>query len=273
MHPRSSPSMLVAAVHSTAAVLIASSATADVVGLMANLRTVSGGYLVNVFAVTDNASDGLTSISGGQTGLIRAIGGNFIQGNATVGSTTQAVWKPTGTSTSAAQSWTTLDSFLTVGGGYNTSTGIYAANGGTLGDPSWNAPGPLDEEGNPTVLSGFSTPSFPGFDNPFLNVIPPTAGWFIVGFYSPARTLAGITNRIAATSDAALQGEFGFMLAQFYVPPETTAIEFNNMRPWVRRLDGSGHSQILSLTITVPAPGAIVLLGIAGMSRSRRRRD
>ena len=93
-----------------------------------------------------------------------------------------------------------------------------------------------------------------------------------MGFYSLARTLAGTTNRIAAISDAALQGEFGFVLAQFYVPPETTLIEFNNMRPSVRRSDGSAHSPILSLTITVPAPGAVVLLGIAGMSGSRRRR-
>jgi hypothetical protein len=270
MHPRSRPSILVAAAPFTAAVLIASSATADVVGLIANLRTVSGGYLVNVFAVTDNASDALLAIWGGQTGTIRAIGGNFIQGTATSSSGTQAVWRPL-----LNQSWTTLDSFLTVGGSYLTGTGAYRANGATSGDPPWVV-SYVDPDNQSNTANSFDVPShspdYPGFENPYLNVIPPAAGWFSVGSVSPARSLAAATNRVAATSEAALQGEFGFMLAQFYVPPETTLIEFNNMRPSVRRSDGSGHSPTLSLTITVPAPGAVVLLGIAGMCRPRRRR-
>ncbi|MFM9144405.1 MAG: hypothetical protein ACKORL_03300, partial [Phycisphaerales bacterium] len=106
---------------------LAATASADFVGWTANVRTVSGGFLVNVFAVVDNSTDVLLNVAGGSPGLPSAgyvrtnSSGGFLQGTGA-----QSVFAPSG-----SQNWTTLDSFLTVGGGFNTTTNAWLGNSAT----------------------------------------------------------------------------------------------------------------------------------------------
>jgi hypothetical protein len=98
---------------------VATVANADFIGWTANVRNVSGGYLINVFAVTDNSTDVILNVYGGTPGTP---GAGFITTNSAggfkQGAGAQGVWAPSG-----SQNWTTLDSFLTVGGSFNTITG------------------------------------------------------------------------------------------------------------------------------------------------------
>ena len=47
---------------------VATVANADFIGWTANVRNVSGGYLINVFAVTDNSTDVILNVYGGTAG-------------------------------------------------------------------------------------------------------------------------------------------------------------------------------------------------------------
>jgi len=241
---------------------IASSASADFLGWTSNVRSVSGGFLVNVFAVTNNSSDVILNVFGGTAGTANA---GFITTNSTggflQGADAQSVFAPSG-----SQSWTTLDSFLTVGGGLNTSTGLWTANSGSTGDPPWNVSGP---DG---TVSSFGTPSDPGagFTNPNTNSIPATAGWFLVGTSSPARSLASLSNRTVSSGTDAAAGTLGMMVAQFYVAELSATKTINwKMGASLKRTDGSVSSGTFQMTI--PAPGALALLGVGGLAARRRR--
>ena len=241
---------------------IASTASADFLGWTSNVRSVSGGFLVNVFAVTDNSSDVILNVFGGTAGTSNAgfiltnSPGGFLQGTAA-----QSVFAPSG-----SQSWTTLDSFLTVGGSFNTSTNAWLGNSGTVGDPPWSVSGPDGP------LNSFNVPSDPdaGFANPNTSSIPATAGWFLIGTSSPARSLATLTNRTVSSGAAAASGTFGMMVAQLYVAQldDTRVIDWK-MGATLKRTDGSTSSGTFQMTI--PAPGALALLGIGGLAARRRR--
>ena len=210
--------LITSLVATSAVASVAAAQSGDFLGWTANVRTVSGGYLVNVYAVTQNATDALLNVYGGTPGQPGAgfvnttSAGGFIQG---VGS--QGQWAPSG-----SQLWTTLDSFFTIGGSL-TSTGNWTANSGTTPDPSWNVTYfDTDTEENTTV-SAFNTPSNEaGFTNPYINSVPDAAGFFIAGpgtgvAAQTARSLAGLTNRLFSSSAAAAAGTRGVMVAQMYV--------------------------------------------------------
>ena len=103
---------------------LASTTQASFVGWTSTVRSVAGGSLINVFAVVDNSGDVLLSVYGSNAqspnaGYVTTTSaGGFIQGAGA-----QGVWAPSG-----SQSWTTLDSFLTVGGSFSTSTGNFFGN-------------------------------------------------------------------------------------------------------------------------------------------------
>jgi hypothetical protein len=250
-----------------ASMFVASAASAQVLGLTATSRLQSdGNYLVNVWVVVGSSSNVVTSVSGGETGSIttNAVGG-FRQGAGA-----QGLWAPAG-----SQSWNTLDSFMTCGGGFLTSSGSWTANGTTAGDPNWNVIYfDTDLEEN-QVANAFNTPSnASGFTNPYINTVAPAGGWSLPGgTNSPARSLASLTNR-NNSSAAAAAGTFGIMLAQFYVSGQTASggsaqIFFNNMRVFL----GSADNQLISSfdVLHIPAPGAMALLGIARLAGGRRR--
>jgi hypothetical protein len=255
-----------------ASMFVASAASAQVLGLTATSRLQSdGNYLVNVWVVVGSSSNVVTSVSGGETGSIttNAVGG-FRQGAGA-----QGLWAPAG-----SQSWNTLDSFMTCGGGFLTSSGSWTANGTTAGDPNWNVIYfDTDLEEN-QVANAFNTPSnASGFTNPYINTVAPAGGWFLPGTSSPARSLASLNSLprlyVSVPGQNAAAGTFGIMIAQLYVSGQTASgggasIFFNNMRVFL----GSADNQLISSFVIfghIPAPGAAALLGIARLAGGRRR--
>jgi hypothetical protein len=243
---------------------VATVANADFIGWTANVRNVSGGYLINVFAVTDNSTDVILNVYGGTPGTP---GAGFITTNSAggfkQGAGAQGVWAPSG-----SQNWTTLDSFLTVGGGFNTTSQSFLGNGSTAGDPPWNVTYTDSDTGEATTVNAFNTASNEsGFTNPYLNSVPATGGFFIAGTSSPARSLATLTNRVASSSTAAAAASFGMMVAQLYVTDLDLAWK---MGATLRRSNSTTSQGTFEFVI--PAPGAIALMGVAGLTAGRRRR-
>ena len=256
-------------VSSVASLTLASAASADFVGWTSSIRSVSGGYLVNVFAATNNSTDVILNVYGGTVGQPSAgsittnSAGGFLQGAGA-----QGVWAPSG-----SQNWTTLDSFLTIGGSLNTTTNAFTGNGSTAGDPPWNVTYTDTDTGEATSVNAFNTPSnASGFTNPYLNNIPATGGFFIAGTSSPARSLASLgAARSVSSNGAAAAAGFGMLVGQFYVAQlGVDSVKFTNMGATLRRSDNS-LSQA-AFNVTVPAPGALALLGVAGLASGRRRR-
>ena len=258
-------------VSSVASLTLASAASADFVGWTSSVRTVNGGFLVNIFAATNNSSDVILNVYGGTPGQPSAgsITTNSV-GGFKQGAGAQGVWAPSG-----SQNWTTLDSFLTVGGSLNTTTNAFTGNGSTAGDPPWNVTYTDTDTGEETSVNAFNTPSnASGFTNPYLNNIPATGGFFIAGTSSPARNLASLgANRAQSSNAAAAAASFGMLVGQFYVAQNTVSemVNFNNMGATLRRSDSTLSQAAFSVTVAVPAPGALALLGVAGFASRRRR--
>ena len=259
-----------------ASVMVASGANADFIGFTSTTRAVTGGFLVNVFAVTDNSTDVLLNVLGGTPGQA---GAGFITTNSAGGfqqSATNPLFAP-----GSNQSWTTLDSFMTVGGttavvGGNT---IWRANFASVGDPNWN------DQGN----NAFNTPSDEGiWENPYVNVFPAAPGAFLTGTSSAAIALSslgsarnGFTSlggvNYGASSAAAAAGTHGYMVAQMYVAELGgfgTNAKFIDWRlaVTIRRTNSTTQFAFFNMRVgDVPAPGALALLGLAGVASRRRR--
>jgi hypothetical protein len=258
-------------VSSVASLTLASAASADFVGWTSSVRTVTGGYLVNIFAATNNSTDVILNVYGGTAGQPSAgsittnSAGGFLQGAGA-----QGVWAPSG-----SQNWTTLDSFLTIGGGFNTTSQAFLGNGNTAGDPPWNVTFTDTDTGETATANAFNTPSnASGFTNPYLNNIPATGGFFIAGTSSPARSLAALgANRSVSSNAAAAAASFGMLVGQFYVAQlGDGSVLFTNMGATLRRSDNSLSQAAYSINVIIPAPGALALLGVAGLASGRRRR-
>jgi hypothetical protein len=209
----------------TATAAIGACAVADFVGWTATRRQVAGGYLINVFAVTDVQTNTFNAVLGGSVGLPTA---GFIATNSAggfkQGAGAQAVFAPSG-----SQNWTTLDSFLTVGGSFLTSTSAWLGNSVTTGDPSWNVTYVDTDTGEATEVHAFNTASDEsGFTNPWMNAIPPTGGWWGGSIQISARSLSSLSGirlpyrrvggvNYGASSAAAATAPFGCLVAQLYV--------------------------------------------------------
>jgi hypothetical protein len=283
MKVRSVGAFEAASIAAAASMLVASQASSQVLGLMATTRQVgtTGSYLVNVFVVTGSSSNAISSVSGGQSGSISTnAAGGFLQGAGT-----QSLWAPAG-----FQNWTTLDSFLTVGGSFNTTTNAWLGTSITYGDPTWNIDYFNTAFNEQSTANAFHEQSnTDGFTNPFGSGVTslPTlasngiggAGWFAAGgTTSPARSLASLTSlprqyASVAGRDAA-SGSSGMLIAQFYVSGsqangEGSSIFFNQMRIFL----GSADNQLIgSFAISVPAPAAAAALLMSGLAGGRRRR-
>ena len=243
-------------VSSVAGLALASAASADFVGWTSSIRSVSGGYLVNVFAATNNSTDVILNVygvyggGGGQPGTITThSAGGFLQGAGA-----QSVWAPSG-----SQNWTTLDSFLTVGGNLNTTSQTWLGNASTLGDPPWNVTYVDTDTGEETSVNAFNTQSnASGFTNPYTNTLPSTGGFFIAGSSSPARSLQSIAAiRGPSSNAAAAAATFGMLVGQFYVAQASTVmVKFTNMGATLRRADSTLSQAAFSLTLGFPVPDA-----------------
>lgn len=241
----------------SAVVALASAAQADMVGWTASVRMAAeGGYFVDVFAVTGQG-DSLLNVYGGSPNAPSDIYVGYVATTASGGfrqSTNPdlAAWRP-----GSNQGWNSYDSFLTVGGGYSTTTGAWLGNSATVGDPGW-------------VVGDTNTFSTAGSGN--ANNIPLAAGWYLIGTASPARALAGL-NRVASSTAEAAAGGFGMLVAHFYISDPLPSMVIWNMGATIRRPDGSTMQSNSAFTFQViPAPGAMALLAAAAGVSARRRR-
>jgi hypothetical protein len=247
----------------------ASTAHAGFVGWTSTVRSVSGGTLVNVFAVVSNSTDVLINVYGSNAQSPNAgyvtttAAGGFIQGPSNLG---QGLWV-----TNGSQSWTTLDSFLTVGGGL-TSAGNWTGSSSTLGDPAWNVTYFDTVNNENTTVNAFSAASnSDGFTNPYINNIPALAGFFLPGgSAATARSLASLSSiRATSSNAAAAAGTHGMMIGQFFVAGSGWSID---MKLGATARSAFGTISQETFTLTVPAPGALAILATAGMIGARRRR-
>lgn len=247
---------------------LASNANADFVGWTASARSVGGGFLVNVFAVTNSATDRLFNVYGSNpkspnAGYITTTSaGGFLQGAGT-----QSVFL-----SEEFQSSSTLDSFLTVGAYWDPTSSSWLADNATVGDPVWNvtytaANGNLRTANSFNVRSG-SPPLHTAFVNPNTHSVPATAGWFLTGAAAGAWDLSVLPNRVASSNAAAAAGTHGMMVAQLYVAQLNLDWK---MGATIGRANGSVSQGTYTLQI-VPAPGALALLGVAGLASGPRRR-
>ena len=243
--------MKTSVIATAATVFIATAASADFVGWTSSIRAVSGGYLVNVFAATDNSTDVILSVYGGTTGQPSAgtittnSAGGFLQGTGI-----QSVWAPSG-----SQLWTTLDSFLAIGGYLNTATNAYIPNRPTVVG-GWEVTYFDIKLGKWNWANAFNTPSNAtwGFTNPYLNNIPAAASWYATGFLPPAHSLAPLgTNRSVSSNAAAAAANFGWLVGQFFVQQNCdNMVRFNNMGALILKADKT--TSAAQFSVTVPGP-------------------
>ncbi len=217
--------------------------SADFIGWTANVRSVPTGFLVNVFAVSNSATDTLVN----RYGSVGGVSGGYVATNASGGFRqapgASALFAPNG-----EQSWNTLDSFFTVGGAF--ASGEWFAEPATQGDPNWAVP--FTGTGCAT-LNSFSSNSTAICTNPNLNSVPAEAGWFVSGgIFAPVRSLASLDCRVASSSTAAAAAQYGTLVAQLYItdtaPNRTVSWR---MGATMRHANGTVSQGIYEFTIPV----------------------
>ena len=234
----------------SATAAVASSASAGFVGFVASARNVGGNTVIDVFAGVQNSSDRFLNVYNANSN------GTFVQ-KAGLGNKT---WKPDTTNFTSTRD-TADDSFMTAGthsgGAYG---GQYYAATTTAGDPnfsgtSWNA----------TLAS------------PAATSIPANAGWYTAdptSVANNAESLAGLAGRRdASTVDSAPAAQWGIWVAHLVIAGENKVIgadftfsAFASIKDGLNGAVSQGTS-----TFPVPAPGAVALLGLAGLAGRRRR--
>lgn len=244
---------------SLAAVALAASAiaTADAgfVGFVGSVRTVGSATVIDVFAAVSNASDRFIDMYG--VNASTTLAGGFVQGTGTA----VKGWRP-----ATGVPWQTrnsLDSFMTAGTfGGGAYAGEYFASANSAADAAF-----LAVPGAWAATAG-STPA---------TTLPANVGWFTTDAASSdnqAESLAGLVGRVDGSGAAGAQ--WGIWVSHLVVqgtgiiggltsPNNVFYSGFGTIRDGVTGQNTQGFSQF------VPAPGAIALLGAAGL-RSRRRR-
>lgn len=234
-------------VASVVSVVLCGTAGADFIGWTSTERVVSGGYLYNVFAVTNSSTDVILNVSGG-----------FITTNS-AGGFRQDVGASSAFAPAGDQNVATLDSFLTLGGG------VWSANPATQSDGPWfTTPGLASVPAAAGwFVSGSTSParsltSLPGVRLPYQGAAPGGAGY-------------------GASSASAASGTHGFLVGQLFVV-ERLNLSTGRYIDWkasatLRRADSTTTMDTFSVRIQeVPAPCVAALIGVAAASPSRRRR-
>ena len=231
----------------SAVAVVSASADAGVIGFAAFSRVASNGNrVIDVVAVMQNASDRLLNVYGAN--LANSAGG-FIQqaGAATRG------WKPDAASSTRSNS---VDSFCTIGvDGGAPYYGEYYASAATGAD------------------GGFTT----GWSTASPNM-PSGSGWFLSPPTLPdnvAESLANFSGSRVNSNGAAAGGTHGVWFAHLVMVGNATSCTLSISAASKDGITGATVAASISPTNAfemIPAPGAVALLGVAGMA-SRRRRD
>ena len=229
--------------------VVASSADAGFLGFAGFSRTIGANRVIDVVAVVSNSSDRLLNVYNGSFANNGGAGGStfFIQ---QAGLSTRG-FKPDAASSSRNNG---VDSFCTIGvqGGAPYYGEYYAA-------------------GNTGPDGGFTT----GWTT-LGNTMPANCGWFIsppTGPDNVSESLANFSGTRANSSAAAAGGSFGVWLGHWVFAGNTTSALISCT---VSVKDGVSGATVTNTAtnfdqLAIPAPGAIALLGVAGLASRRRR--
>jgi hypothetical protein len=219
------------------AAALVSAANADFVGFQAELINLgSGRTAMNVFAVFTNSGDRVINIY--DTAISTNTAGGFYQAAA------NPWWKPGST-----QNYLTADdSYVTIG--TNPNGNGNAGGSITAGDPSFVNFDDANESSNFSVIEGSGT----------------GAGWYN---NNPGNTW-GFANMIAGNK---------VLVAHFVAASPTSALTLQSFLTWNVKMTYTKNGQTGGFTGTanqqfawiIPGPGALALLGVAGLSSRRRR--
>jgi MYXO-CTERM domain-containing protein len=234
-----------------AASAVAASADAGFLGFAGFSRTIGANRVIDVVAVVSNSSDRLLNVYNGSFANNGGAGGStfFIQ---QAGLSTRG-FKPDAASSSRNNG---VDSFCTIG-----------VQGGAPYYGEYYASGATGPDGNFTT--GWTTLG---------NTFPSLAGWFI----SPptiadnlSESLANFTGDRTNSSAAAAGGTRGIWVAHLVMSGSTTSCTMSltaAVKDGVSGQNSSGSASQFDMLVPVPAPGAIALVGLAGLAAGRRRR-
>jgi hypothetical protein len=251
--------MKIALIGMVGAASLVASADAGFAGFVAYSRNVGANTVIDIFAATTNASDKFLNVYN------TASSGVFVQ---KAGLATKT-WKPDVAGFTSTRN-TSDDSFMTAGtfsgGAYG---GEYYASANTTGDPGF------------TGTSWSATPA-----SPAATTIPNNAGWY-------TGDPTSVDNNAELMS--AWAGSFGrtnsVFVSGFNAGANATANATNGI--WCAHLVVAGNNKVIGVDFTfaaeasikdgvngattqaryqfIPAPGAIALLGVAGLASRRRR--
>jgi MYXO-CTERM domain-containing protein len=229
-----------------AASAVVASADAGFLGFVASSRTVGAVTVIDIFAGVQNANDKFLNVYNTTSN------GVFVQ---KAGLATKT-WKPDAAGFTSTRN-TLDDSFMTAGtfsgGSYG---GEYYASTNTNGDPNF------------TGTSWNATPA-----SPAATTIPALAGWYTgdpTSVDNNAESLAGLVGRVNGTNAAG--ANFGIWCAHLVLTGNQVIGTDFTFSAFASIKDGvSGAVSQASSSFPVPAPGAIALLGLAGLSARRRR--
>ena len=230
--------------------LVLATADAGISGFVAYSRNVGANTVIDVFAVTTNASDKFLNV------YDTVSNGVYVQKAGLANKT----WKPdtagfTSTRNTADDSFMTAGTFA--GGSYG---GEYYASANSNADPnftgtSWNAtPASAAATGIPS-LAGWYTGDPPSVDN-------------------NAELMSAWAGSFARTDASGAAGKtYGIWCAHLVVAGNNKVIGVDfSFSAFASIKDVGGAVSQVQSTFPVPAPGAIALVGLAGLAAGRRRR-
>ena len=247
---------------------LVASADAGFLGFVAFAKQNGANVMVDIYTAVQNSSDKFLNVYNLNASTTAA--GGFVQ---QAGLATKT-WKPDAASFNSTRS--SVDSFMTAGtysgGAYG---GEYYASTNTNGDPnftgtSWNA----------TPASAAAT------------TIPANAGWYTgdpTSIDNAAQALAPLsvgytrfdsfaTGSGSGATAGSANAQYGIWCSHIVIAGTLNAGLFNGVSPvisWIGSAsikDGLTGGTSQGTSSMAPAPGAIALLGVAGISSSRRRR-
>jgi len=232
----------------SAMAVVSASADAGVIGFAAFSRIASNGNrVIDVVAVMQNANDRLLNVYGADLRNNAGAGGaSFFTQQA--GAATRG-WKPDAASSTRSS---IVDSFCTIG-----------VEGGSPYEGQYNAAGATGADGN--FSTGWTTLG---------NTVPPLAGWFLSPPTLPdnrAESLSTFTGTRLDNGGSA-SSNFGIWCGHLVMNGAATSCLWSAtaaIKDGVTMQNSTGSAVQFQM---IPAPGAIALVGVAGLAASRRRR-
>ena len=248
--------MKIALIGMVGAASLVASADAGFAGFVAYSRNVGANTVIDIFAGVSNASDKFLNV------YDLTSNGTFVQ-KAGLASKT---WKPDAAGFTSTRN-TSDDSFMTAG----------TFSGGAYGGEYYAS---TNSNGDPNFLVNNSWGGTPA--SPAATTIPALAGWYTgdpTSVDNNAESLAGLVGRVNSVATATTAGgagaNFGIWVSHLVLAGNNKVIgiggdftfgAFASIKDGVTGQTTQGFSQFI-----VPAPGAIALLGVAGLASRRSR--